>query len=85
MLREILNLIQEGLDSKEQKNDSKNEKIVELVEELERLEIKRIDKLHNVERWGDIDDDSDWRTAELRKVERLIEAKKRMIDTLKKF
>lgn len=84
MLREILQMIQDGLDSKEQRTDSKNDKIVELVDELERLEIKRIEKLYDVERWGDIDNKKDWRTLELRKVERLIEAKKSLIDTLKR-
>lgn len=85
MLRDILNMIQEGLDNKEERNTSKDDKIVKLVEDLEELEVKRIDKLCDVERWGDITDSSDWRTVELRRVERLIQAKKSMIDTLKRF
>lgn len=83
MLRQILNMIQEQLDKRENENTNVSEKFVELVEEINELEEEYIEALADVERWGDIKDKTHWRTVELNKVKRKLEAKRRMLDTLK--
>lgn len=83
MLKEILSLFMDELNKRE-KNDSRNDsRISQIIEEIHDLEIKLAGKLADAERWGDLTDNSNWRTAEVNKIKRIIEAKKQMIQTLK--
>lgn len=66
------------------KNESiKESKIVSIIEEIEELEIKYARKITEAERWGDINDKSDWRVAEANEIRRIIESKERLIEKLK--
>lgn len=82
MLRDIIKLILKGLDEKEAQSESKSEMIQKLVKEIDRLEIKHIEALADVERWGDIDDPSNFRTVEYNKIGRILESKKKLLDKL---
>lgn len=85
MLNQLLNLIISKLEEKQEVNTSKADRIMEMMEEYDELEIKYIQQLEYVERWGDINDPKDWRTVELTKIKRLMEAKKRAIEALKEL
>ena len=83
MLKELLMLVVEKLNEKEVKESNIENRLLELVEERYELEEKYVKALADAEKWGDLSDNSHWRTAEVNKIKRLIEAKQRMIDTLK--
>lgn len=83
MFKQLLQLILEKLDEREKKDSTIDSKIVQIIEEIGELEVKHAKALAEAERWGDITDDSDWRTVEANRIKRIIESKKRMIDTLK--
>lgn len=85
MLNQLLNLIISKLEEKQEVSTSKADRIMEMMEEYDELEIKYIQQLEYVERWGDINDPKDWRTVELTKIKRLMEAKKRAIEALKEL
>jgi len=84
MLRELFSFILEQLDNNYKKDSAIETKIIEIVEEINELEIDHIKALADVERWGDINDKSHWRTVEYNRIGRVIEAKKRMLETLKR-
>ena len=84
MLREILQMILRELDNKSNRGSKIEDRIVHIVDEIGELEIKQAKALAEVERWGDITDTSDWRTVEYNRIGRVIESKKRMLDTLKR-
>jgi hypothetical protein len=83
MLRLLLNALLAQLDSDSKKKSDVDNKIIQMVDEVNELEIKHATALADVERWGDITDSSDWRTVEYNRIGRIIEAKKKMIETLK--
>ena len=83
MLKDILRFVLKELDSNSNRGSQIETKIVQVVEEINRLEIEHAKALADVERWGDIDDKSNYRTVEYNRIGRVIEAKKRMLETLK--
>lgn len=85
MLKQLFDLFVEKLNDNYKKNSTIEYKIVEIIEEIDELEIEHAQALADAERWGDLDDNSHWRTVEVNRIKRVIEAKKRMIDTLNTF
>jgi hypothetical protein len=83
MLKDILRFVLKELDSNSNRGSQIETKIIQIVEEINRLEIEHAKALADVERWGDIDDKSNYRTVEYNRIGRVIEAKKRMLETLK--
>lgn len=83
MLKEILQIVLREIDKCTTKDSKIDNKIIQLVEEINTLEIKHAQALADVERWGNIDDTSDYRTVEYNRIGRVIEAKKRMLTTLR--
>lgn len=83
MLRQILVMILEQLDNNQKKVSTIDSKIVQLVDEIDKLEVLYAQALADVERWGNIDDKSDWRTVEYNRIGRVIDAKIRMMKALK--
>lgn len=83
MIKEILEMILGKMDERENKNSDVNKAIFNLVVCIDELEIEYAEKMEYVERWGDINDPSDYRTAEVNKVKRIIESKQRSLETLK--
>lgn len=83
MLKQLFELIIQKLDEREKNGSNIDNRVLEIVEEIGKLEIELADKLHDAERWGDITDNSNWRTAEVNKLKRVIQAKEKMIETLK--
>jgi hypothetical protein len=84
MLKELLYLILKELEGNSNRGSKIENKFVQIVEEINELEIKHAKALADVERWGDIDDKSDFRTVEYNRIGRVIEAKKAMLETLKR-
>lgn len=83
MLKQLFAVLLEQLNNDYKKGSAIDNKIVQIVEEINELEIEHAKALADVERWGDINDKSHWRTVEYNRIGRVIEAKRRMIDTLK--
>lgn len=83
MLKEILQLVLKELDYNRMKSSDVEKKILQITDEISELEIERAQALAYVERWGDINDKSHWRTVEYNRIGRVIEAKKDMIRALK--
>lgn len=83
MWKQLLNVFVEELNKYQRKGSTIDGKIVHIIEEIGELEIKHAKALADAERWGDLTDSSDWRTVEVNRIKRIIEAKQRMIDTLK--
>lgn len=83
MLKQLLQLILENLNERERKGSTIDSKIVEIVEEINELEEEYVEALAEAERWGDLNDKSHWRTVEVNRLKRMIQAKEKMIDTLK--
>lgn len=83
MIGEILNLIIKKLEERNQKEYTMDNKVVKTIEELNKLEVEYAEAMADVERWGDINDDSDWRTVKVNKLKRIIQAKEKMIKSLK--
>lgn len=84
MIKEILELILGKMEERDNRNTDVNDTILELVGHIDKLEVEYAKKMEYVDRWGDINDPSDYRTAEANKVKRMIEAKQRLIETLEK-
>lgn len=82
MFKKVFDLVLKELQNNNTKDSTIENKIVKVIEEINQLEIKHAQALADVERWGDINDSSDWRTVEYNRIGRVIEAKKRMLDTL---
>lgn len=83
MLKQILAMIMEQLDKRETRSLIVDDRFAELVEEVNELEEEYIEALADAERWGDLSDNSHWRTVEMNKRKRVWEAKQRMLETLK--
>jgi hypothetical protein len=83
MLRLLLNALLDMFENDSKKKSDVDNKVIQMVDEINELEIKHASALADVERWGDITDTSDWRTVEYNRIGRIIEAKKRMLDTLR--
>lgn len=84
MLREILEVFLDQLKKHEKKEiNTGGNKVVQVIEEIDRLEMKLINAIADAERFGDLTDDSHFRTVEVNRIKRIIEAKKRTLETLK--
>lgn len=83
MIQEILKAVLKAFSEKQEEKSELDKKIVSLVEEIDMLEMKRIKKLEDVEKWGDINDPSNWRTADYNKVRRMLEAKRKLLKDLR--
>jgi hypothetical protein len=83
MLRQLFKLVLDELNNDYKRGSAIENKIVQIVEEINKLEIEHAKALADVERWGDINDKSNYRTVEYNRIGRVIEAKKRMIETLR--
>lgn len=84
MLDKLLKAVLDTIDERYKRDSGVDSKVVELIEEIGELEIKLAKALYDAERWGDLSDTSDWRTAEVTRIRRVIESKQRMIETLKR-
>lgn len=82
MIKEILEMILGKMNERENKNSDVDKAILELVVCIDKLEVEYAEKMEYVDRWGDINDPSDYRTAEANKVKRIIESKQRSLETL---
>lgn len=83
MLKDILNLLLEQLHYEHKKGSSIENKVLQIVEEIDELEDELAEAIADAERFGDINDNSHWRTVEVNRIKRIIEAKKGMINTLR--
>lgn len=83
MLRQIFEMILEQLDKRDKRSLVVDDKFVKLVKEVNELEEEYIEALAEAERFGDLTDNANWRTVEVNKRKRVLEAKQRMLDTLK--
>jgi len=81
-LKQLLELIFKEANAHNQRYSAIDNKRLQMIEELEELEVEYAQAIYNAERWGDLKDSSDWRTAEVNRIKRVIESKKRIIDTL---
>ena len=84
MLRQLLNLVLVELNNKHERGLTIDDKILQIIEEINDLEIKHAQAIADAERWGDITDNSHWRTVEVNRIKRVIEAKKGMIEILRR-
>ena len=85
MLREIFNLVVNEFHNNQKKGSTIDRKIVQIIEEIDELEVQYAKALADAERWGDLNDTSHYRTVEVNRIKRVIEAKRKMIETLKNF
>lgn len=83
MLKEIFEILAEYVDGHEKERSVIEKKIVAYIDEIDELEEEYADALANAERWGDLTDESHWRTVKVNKLKRNIQAKERMIEKLK--
>lgn len=81
-MNKIMKLIGEFIEISKERNENVNDKIVSMVEDIEKLEIKLADAMYKAERFGDLNDKSDFRTAEVNKIKRILDSKKRLLETL---
>lgn len=82
MFKQLLEMLLKGLEEHSEKDSSINEKVLELADEIMKLEIEYAEEYTNAERWGDLNDPTDFRTANVNRIKRVIEAKQKMIETL---
>ena len=83
MLKQLLELVLEKLNEQPKKEMVNDDQFVEIVEEINKLEIKLAQAMASAERWGDLNDATDWRTVEVNRLKRVIQAKEKMLKTLK--
>lgn len=76
MLKQLFNVFMGELDKHLKKGSNIENRILQIEEEY-------AEALADAERWGDLTDKSHWRTVEANRIKRVIESKRRMIDTLK--
>lgn len=83
MFKQLFDLFMDEFNKRQKRDSTIDNKVLQIIEEINELEIELAEEISDAERWGDLTDNSHWRTAEVNRIKRVIEAKRRMIDTLR--